>query len=101
MKKMTEGLPRENYGMENLSVEENPAQKTVHASGGPRVCRLSGCKKAFIPGRRIQVFCSRCRSRYFKTARQIGIILMERINSDPAVRVFINKLLKDRNGRTS
>jgi hypothetical protein len=95
MKKVTEGLPEGNRAMTTLLVVKTPAQKTVRGPTGQKVCKDLYCKNEFIPKRRIQVFCSpKCRVKYFATAREIGIFLLERINRNPTLKVFIDKLLR-------
>jgi hypothetical protein len=76
-------------------------QTRVHPSKGGISCKGIGCGKVFFPKRKDQVFCSpNCRTRYFESAREIGIILLEKGKRDPTLRVFIDKLLKEKNGRT-
>jgi hypothetical protein len=95
MKKVTEGLPEGNQAMATLLIVKTPAQKTVHAPTGPKVCKGFDCRNEFTPNRKNQVFCSsKCRLSYFATAREIGIFFLERINCNPTLKVFIEKLLK-------
>jgi hypothetical protein len=81
--------------------QETTSQTRVHASKGPVLCKCFDCKNEFVPKRGNQVFCSsKCRLNYFATARKIGIILLERINCNPTLRILVDKFLRDNDGRT-
>jgi len=101
MKKVTESLSEMNQAMAILFAEKNSSQKPVHPPREPKICKGLECMNEFIPKRRMQVFCSpKCRLNYFATARKIGIILLERINCNPTLRILVDKFLRENDGRT-
>jgi hypothetical protein len=59
------------------------------------LCSGIDCTTAFQPKRKDQAFCSpHCRMKYFSTARNLGVILLEESRYNPELKLIANRLLK-------
>jgi hypothetical protein len=80
---------------QSSKTKKTPSQTRMHAFREPISCRGLGCEVEFLPKRKDQVFCSPvCRSEYFKIARGIGSILLEKSKSDSRLKVIVDGLLE-------
>lgn len=92
MKNTGEMMPRTH---QSSKTRETSAQTRVHAFREPISCRGLGCEVEFIPKRKDQVFCSPvCSSQYYKVARGIGVVLLERSKHDSKLKVIADGLLE-------
>lgn len=79
-----------------IRAKETSPQTSVRASREPISCRGLGCKAQFPPKRKDQVFCSPvCSSEYYKVARGIGSILLEKSKCDSRLKVIVDDLLEN------
>jgi hypothetical protein len=79
---------------QSSKTKETPSQTRMHAFREPISCRGLDCEVQFLPKRKDQVFCSPgCRSEYFKIARGIGSILLERSKDDSRLNAIVDGLL--------
>lgn len=80
---------------QSSKTKETPSQTRMHASRGPIPCRGLGCEVQFFPKRKDQVFCSPiCKSEYYKVARGIGLILLEKSKCDSSLKIVVDGLLE-------
>jgi len=80
---------------QSSKTRKTPSQTSMHAFREPISCRGLGCEVEFLPKRKDQVFCSPgCRSEYFKIARGIGLILLEKSKHDSSLKVIVDCLLE-------
>ncbi len=92
MKKTREIMPRPH---QSSNARKPSPQTRMHTSREPISCRGLSCKVHFAPKRKDQVFCSPgCRSEYFKIARGIGLILLEKSKCDASLKVVADGLLE-------
>ena len=80
---------------QSSKTKKTPSQTRMHAFREPILCRGLGCKAQFPPKRKDQVFCSPvCSSEYYKVARGIGSILLEKSKCDSRLKVVVDGLLE-------
>ena|SRR3972149_7344709 len=92
MKKTGEMMPGT---YQSSKTGETSPQARVHAFRELILCRGLGCKVEFLAKRKDQVFCSLvCKSKYFKVARGIGVILLEKSRCDSSLKVIVDCLLE-------
>lgn len=88
-----EGMTTRTY--QSSKTKKTPSQTRVHAFREPILCRGIDCKVQLLQKRKDQVFCSPgCRSEYFKVARGIGLILLEKSKCDSRLKVIVDDLLE-------
>ena len=80
----------------SFKIRKNPDQISVHAPWKQVLCKWIACKIEFTPKRKGQVFCSsNCRLKYFKIARSLGVMLLEKSKSSPMLKVIVDRFLRE------